>query len=348
MKKRHLTIMGIAIIFILCGGIGSGIFYKRLSDEKAASEVQKKFKYDQSDHLVLNFKNGSNVNLSYSGDDYIRMNKSGLNFDSSSKENTTWEIEKKEQTTTVTIDNKINEQKIEPRFFDFGSITDDTIYLTLPDGYKSVTLKGDNLNVYASDLTLDAFTVTNKKGDISLSSINSKDLTAITKYGYVDVNHTKVEHTLTLESGTGSIYYKDANAKEALITSKSGDILTGNTKGDLTIKNQHGTTNINHVAGKVNVENKNNDITFHSNSIKNDVDLSTIHGDITVEVDKPSYKELKKDFETINGVIEIFNENLSSDTEFKENKGNKLLLIRSKNGNITVDELDEDDTHYED
>lgn len=346
MKKKTLFILSLAILLMITGGIGATIFYQRLEAERKASEVSEKFKYDGTKELELVFKNGANVNISTSEDDYIRMNKNGINFGKQPKQSATWDIQTKNDKTIVTIDNNIKEQQIERRFFSFGSITEDSIYLRLPDKYDSIKIAGNNVNVNVDRLSTQTLSLESKRGYISVYDSNVQNLAAETKYGDIDINGVKAEEAITLTSLAGNISAQDSRSNALTITSKNGDIFSANTKGNLTMASDNGFISVNHTIGLTDIKNKNNDIFYHTDKMTKDVTLETTHGDIAIETDKPSIEKNSVKFDTTNGVISIFNKNLSSETEYKQTKGDATISAISKNGNINVDELEDDDDHY--
>ncbi len=348
MKKRTLLTLGVAFILIIIGGIGSIFFYQRLTAERKASEVNKQFKYDNSDELILDIKNNVAIHLSTSEDEYVHMNKQGLNFGSNQKDSATWNVNKKDKKTTVTIDNKISDQSFKPSVLSFGSISDDRIFLKLPENYKKITIKGDKVDINADDLTLKKLDVDTKRSSFYSNNLTIQELTINNKYGDLYIDEGKFEKDVTLNTTSGNIHVENAIFNSLNMETKNGDTFTANTKGDLKIVNQYGTTSINHTTGLVDVDNKNNDIYFHANNVNHDTTLNTVHGGIQIEIDPASYKENKVDFKTEYGVLSIFNKNLSSDTSFSSNKGKASIKATSKNGDITVSEIEKDDTKYED
>lgn len=347
MKKRILFLLGFAFILIIVGGTGSMFFYQQLEAERKESEINKKFKYDNSEELILDIKNSATINLSTSDDDYVHMNKQGLTLGSSKKESTTWNIDKKENKTTVTIDNKISTRKFQPGVFTFSDISDDSISLKVPEKYKKITIKGDKTDIFADSLTLNNLNVQSKKSSFSSSNITIQNLTVDTKYGDIFISDGKFEEDVKLTTVTGGIHVENALFRKMTMSAKNGDTFTANTKGNLKIDNQNGSTSINHTKGLATIENKNGDIFFHSNNITQDVSLETVNGSIQMEIDKKSYEKNKVDFKTDFGLLSIFNKNLSSETTFSNNKGDSLIKATSKNGDISVSELDSDDTKYE-
>lgn len=346
MKKRTLFILSLAILLIITGGIGSTIFYQRLEAERKASAVSEKFKYDGTKELELVFKNGANVDISTSEDDYIRMNKNGINFGKQPKQSATWEIKTQGDKTIVTIDNNIKDQQIEHRFFSFGSITEDSIYLRLPDKYQSIKVSGQHVNVNINRLSTQTLSLESKRGYISVDESNVKHLEAETKYGDITINGVKAEEAIKLTSLAGNVSAQESRSNTLDITSKNGDIFSANTKGNITMASDNGYISVNHTIGTADIKNKNNDIFYHTDKINKKVSLETIHGDINIETDKPSLEKNEVQFKTTNGVIAIFNKNLSSETEYKQTKGDTSISATSKNGNINVDELEDDDDHY--
>ncbi|MEG0255284.1 DUF4097 family beta strand repeat-containing protein [Vagococcus sp.] len=348
MKKRTLFLLGFAFILIIIGGVGSIFFYQQLEAERKDSEVNKKFKYDHSDELILNIKNSATINLSTSDDDYVHMNKQGLTFGSEKKESTTWNIDKKEKTTTVTIDNKISKQKFQPGVFTFSDISDDSISLKVPEKYKKITIKGDKVEIAANGLTLNNLDIQSKISNFYSNDVTVQDLTVDTKTGDINIDGGKFENNVKLSTLTGNIHVENTFFNKLDMSTKNGEVFTANTKGDLKIDNQNGNTSINHTKGLASVNNKNGEIYFHSNNITQDVTLETVNGAIQMEVDKDSYNKNKVDFKTNYGLLSIFNKNLSSETTFSNSKGKVLIKATSKNGDISVNELDPDDTKYED
>jgi flagellar basal body-associated protein FliL len=57
MKKRTWFVLIMAFLLIITGASGSIFYFQKLEAERAKSDVNKKFKYDNSEELVLNVKN---------------------------------------------------------------------------------------------------------------------------------------------------------------------------------------------------------------------------------------------------------------------------------------------------
>lgn len=112
------------------------------------------------------------------------------------------------------------------------------------------------------------------------------------------------------------------------------------------ISSKDGDVSINHTTGKTNITTNHGDILFHDNAIDFDTTLTSSNGDIKIETDKSSIQNNRIEFEATLGDISIFNKNLSSDRKYKTNKGKISLQASTKNGEIDVDELDSEDTHY--
>lgn len=347
MKKRTLLILGLAFILIIIGGLGSIFFYHQLDTEKKASEINKKFKYDNSEELILDIKNSASIQLTTSDDEYVHMNKQGLNFGNNQKESATWNVVKKDKKTTVIIDNKVSDKTLKPSFFNFESISDDSIFLKLPENYKKISIKGDKVDLNVDSLSLDKLAVDFKRGSFSSRNLTTQELTVNNKFGDLSIFDSKFEKDIKLVSSTGNINVENTIFKSLQMETKNGDAFTANTKGNLKISNQYGNTSINHTLGLVDIDNKNGDIFFHSNNISHDVTLNTVHGNIQLEIDKNSYNNNKINLKTEYGIVSIFNKNLSSETSFTSDKGKALIKATSKNGDISVNELDKDDTKYE-
>lgn len=346
MKKRTWFILILAFLLIVTGASGSIFYFQKLEAERAKSGVNKKFKYDNSEELVLNIKNRATLHLSTSQDEYVHMKKQGLSYGNTKKNQTTWDIQKDKNKTTVTVDNKNIQQRVQPAIFSFGDIYDDSISLSLPENYKKITIKGNSLNISTYGLILTNLDIETKYGSVDANDLTTELLTINNSHGDISLYDAKIEKDLTLNSTNGNITVQDSSFSNLTAELKNGDITTGNTKGNLKINNISGNTSVNHTKGTVAINNKNGDITFHSNQVNYDVSTETVHGNIFIEVDKKSYERNKVDFATHLGVVSIFNENLSSETSFSKDKGVNTIKAISKNGNINVDKLDEDDTEY--
>lgn len=346
MKKRTWFVLIMAFLLIVTGASGSIFYFQKLEAERAKSDVNKKFKYDNSEELVLNIKNRATLYLSTSQDDYVHMRKQGLSYGNTKENQTTWDIKKDGNKTIVTIDNKNMQQRIQPAIFSFGDIYDDSISLGLPENYKKITIKGNNLDISTYGLILTNLDVETKYGSVDANDLTTEELTINSSHGDIYLYDAKIEKDLALNSTNGNITVEDTSFSNLTAELKNGDMTTGNTKGNLKIDNVSGNTSVNHTKGTVAINNKNGDITFHSNQVNYDVSAETVHGNIFIEVDKRSYKRNKVDFSTHLGVVSIFNENLSSETKFSRDKGVNTIKAVSKNGDINVNELDEDDTEY--
>lgn len=347
MKKITWFILITAALLIITGAAGSIFYFQKLEVERSKSDINKKFKYDNSEELVLNIKNRATLYLNTSQDNYVHMKKQGLSYGNTKKDETNWDVKKEGNKTIVTIDNQNIQQRIQPTIFSFGDIYDDSISLSLPENYKKITINGDSLDIQTYDLTLSKLDIKTKYGYIDANDLISEELTIDSYHGDVFLNEAKIEKDLTIESTNGNISIEDSSFTNLKASLKNGDISTGNTKGNMTISNVSGNTYINHTKGSTTLDNKNGDIIFHSDQVNYDTILDSVHGSILIEVDEKSYNRNKVDLSTTFGIVSIFNENLSSETTFSKNKGTNLLKATSKNGDITVNQLDEDDTEYD-
>ncbi|MGX7025688.1 DUF4097 family beta strand repeat-containing protein [Vagococcus hydrophili] len=347
MKKFKIGVLVFAVLLVIGGGASSIVFYQKLEAEREASEVNKKFKYDGSDELVLEIKNGAMVYLSPSQDDYVHMNKQGLTFSNNKSEATNWDIQKKDKQTVVTIENKSQKKKVQPTVFSFNDISDDSISLRLPEKYKKIIIRGEKVDVNVDSLSLTQLEIQTTRGSTNVNNVSAQSLIANGHHGDIYVSDAKIEKNMALNTTSGNISTADSVFTDLEMKVKNGDTFTANTKGNVTIENQNGHSDINHTKGTVSVNNKNGDIFYHSNNITHDTTLETTHGNIQMEMDKPSYNKNKMDLKTEYGSLSIFNKNLSSETNFSSNKGDSLIKAISKNGDITVSELDPDDTQYD-
>ena len=348
MKKQTIFMIALGFILMIAGGVGSLFYYQQLETQRQNNDVHEKFKYDNSEELEITIKNGASLHLSTSDDDYVHMNKQGVSYNKNDKNSASWTVEKNGKKTFVKIDNKSSVTQNGPNFFNFGNIYDDNISLSFPSNYKKIVVKGKNLDVNAYDLTLTNLSVESGSGSIYASGLVSDELSIESKHGDIRLQEGKIAKDVAITSTNGNVSVEDTSFTNLKAKLTNGDIVTGNTRGDINITNQSGYTSVNHQRGQTDIESTNGDIMFHGNDVNHDVALQTVHGDIQFEIDEDSYDNNKFDLSTQYGIVSIFNKNLSSDTTYKSNKGKSTIKASSKNGDISVDQIDDDDTEYHD
>lgn len=354
MKKRTIFLLSLSIILILIGSVGAGVNYAQLRTEQEKTAVSKKVKYDGSKELVLNFKNSANVQLYNSEDDYIYMSKSGLSLGSKQTQNTDWSVEKDKQRTTVTIDNEKHavDTDLEFLYFDFGSVSDDTIYLSIPKNYTHITINGKNVSLYAEGLTTEEVIIdlnnSTSHGYVNLFNLRGQNVSVKAEKSDIVAEGLMLKGNLSIDTTTGSIRAQDTAAETVRLVSQSGDLFASDTKGTLSLESTDGVISINQAIGEVTAKNDANDIYYHGNKITHPVTIDSVHGDLHLELTESALEKNKIDFSTEYGVVSIFNKNLSSESSYEKKQGNLLIKASSISGDIYLDETDDDDTYYGD
>lgn len=349
-KKSTKIILSLALLFIVGGSFSSFFLYQNLKTQREKNEVRETFAYDGSETLILNFNRSTHVTLTKSTDDRVHMEKTGLPLDQRAVGKLKWNIDKKDKETTVSIDNE-KATKTLPfnfSFFDYG-VGKDSINLSLPSGYKKIIVNGRQVNLNIYDFSPESLEIKVDHGDIYMQNVNAKEIKSNTVSSTLRLEEVKATQDIEIKTQYGGITVLESHARKFDLTSTSGDIFTGNTHGDLTTKTNDGFTSINHTYGKILVESKNSDIFFHSIFTKDDIDLTSAHGNLEIELDKKGWEKAAISIKTHSGIItELMDEELENGTPTLETKkGSPQLKADTKSGNIAVRALEEDDTHYE-
>lgn len=348
MKKRTFFAIIIAILFIIIGGAGTAFTQRQLINERDQNAINKKIPTKENKTLNINFNSPTFVTITKSDDNNIYMNKQGVDFKLDKKKQVDCTFTEEKDLSALTINNPtVSSEKRYPfSIISFNNYTDDTVYLRIPQHYESVNINGKNINVSMSDLSVDKINFDISNGSIFVQNIRSNDISQIKNDVDFTIQDSKILDTLTATSKQYDINVINTTAKHMVLSTEMGDIFTGNTKGDMDISSKDGDVSINHTTGKTNITTNHGDILFHDNAIDFDTTLTSSNGDIKIETDKSSIQNNRIEFEATLGDISIFNKNLSSDRKYKTNKGKISLQASTKNGEIDVDELDSEDTHY--
>lgn len=349
-KKSTKIILSLALLFIVGGSFSSFFLYQNLKTQREKNEVRETFAYDGSETLILNFNHKTKVNISRSKDNQSHMRKTGLPLDQRAIGKLKWKIDKNGKETTVSIDNEESRQTLPFNFSFFNySVGNDSIALNLPDGFKNIIINGRQIELYIFDFSPETLKIKSNHGIINLQETTAKKIDITSTSSDLNLQNIKTTEDIKLKTSYGNISLLNSHAKAVDLSSNSGDIFTGNTHGDLTTKTNDGYTSINHTYGKVLVESKNSDIFFHSIFTKDEIDLTSAHGNIDIELDGKGWKKAAISLKTHSGIItELMDEELENGTPtFETKKGSPQLKADTKSGNISVRALEEDDTHYE-
>lgn len=335
-------------MFIVIGGIGTVVTQGRLNTERENNAINKKIPTKQNKKLNINFSSSTMVTITKSDDNNIYMNKQGVDFKLDKNKQADCTFSEQENTSILTINNPTtNNNSLYPfSIINFNHYTDDTVYLRIPQHYDSVNINGENITLSMYDFSANTIDFDISNGNISLNDIRANYVSQTKKDTDFIIEESKVLEELSVASKQYSIHVLNTTAKLMKLSTDMGDIFTGNTKGELDIASENGDVSVNHTKGKSVITTKHGDILFHDDSVDFDTTLTSTNGDINIETDKSSIEDNQIDFETILGDISIFNKNLSSDKKYKTNKGKISLKASTKNGEIDVDELDSEDTHY--
>lgn len=346
MKKKTWFILGLAFILIVVGGASSLFYFQGLEAEREKNTVNKEYKYDGSEELIINVNNRTSLFLETSNNDTVYMKKQSFDYNTANKDKTDWKIDKTGNTTTITINNEGKIKNFEPSLFNFGDFSNNSINLQIPEKYKKVTINGNSLDIFTNSLVLTTLNLQTKHGSINANDLIVESLTIDNTNGSTYLNETKVEKELNLTASNGGVTLDEVSFEKLNAQLTNGGIDTSSTKGDMTIVNHNGSIVINHPKGDVKANNKNGDISFQATSVNYDLDLETVHGKIEISMDEDAYSKNKVDLSTKFGGISIFNENLDSSTEYSRNTGTKTIKAVTKNGNISIDEYYDDDPEY--
>ncbi|THB60255.1 hypothetical protein ESZ54_11425 [Vagococcus silagei] len=350
MKRMTKLILSLAVAFIIVGGVGSFYLYQELQDIRKKNEIKKSFTFDGSDTLVLDFKQNTNVTITKSNDNKVHMERVGLPLDQKSVGKTDWEIKKDSNKTTATINNHTVKKKYNFNFSIFSpDVSNDMIQLRLPNGYKHIEVNGKRLNLNLYDFNSESLKIKANNGDVAIQDANTNNLDIESTTGNIELRDMKISEKITLNSSYGALSIFDTRAKEYHLNSTSGDILLGNTRGTINAKTRDGNLSLNHNTGKANLETQNSDIFFHTVLTHDDVTLKTTHGNITLELDDKGWKNATATLKTSTGVItDVMDETLNANNQklFEQKKDKPALDVTTQNGNISVVQLEDGDTHY--
>lgn len=348
MKKRTFFTIIIAILFIIVGGIGVFVTQNQLVEEREQNAVNKKILTKKNKELEIRFDSPTMVTITRSDDKHIYMNKQGVDFKLDKKKQADCTFTEKDSTSLLTIKNPSTETKGAYPFsiFSLNRYIDDTVYLRVPTHYETVIVNGEMIHLSMYDFSADTITLSLSNGSVSLDNIRAKKLIQTEQATDFIIENSKISEQLSISSQYNDITILNSTAKLMTLKTEIGSIFTGNTKGDMEVNTQEGDVSINHTTGKSTIHTIHGDILFHDNTIDFDTELISTNGDIDIETDNASIESNQLNFETTLGDISIFNKNLSSDRKYKTNKGKISIKAMTKNGDIDVEELDTDDTHY--
>ncbi|MGX6970353.1 DUF4097 family beta strand repeat-containing protein [Vagococcus bubulae] len=348
MKKRTLFAIVIAILFMIIGGVGTFFTQKQLINEREENAINKKIPTKENKTLNIHFSSSTLVTITKSDDDNIYMNKQGVDFklDKTTQADCTFTEEKDISSLTINNPTVNHDSRYPFSIINFNSYTDDTVYLRIPQHYEAIHINGENINLSMYDFSIDNMEFNISTGSISLQDVRANHISQTKSDTDFMIQDSKVLDTLNVNSKQYDINVLNTTAKQMTLSTGMGNIFTGNTKGELNISSEDGDVSINHTTGKSTITTKHGDILFHDDAIDFDTTLSSTNGDITIETDTSSIDHNHIDFETSLGDISIFNKNLSSERKYKTNKGKISIKATTKNGEIDVEELDSEDTHY--
>ena len=348
MKKRTLFAIVISIVFIVIGGIGTVVMQGKLFDERQKNAISKKIPTKENKELEISFTTATRVMIERSEDSNIYLDKEGTNFklDKNKKADCTF-TEEKDKSTLVINNPSTKENTANSFFFIYvGNYLDDSVRLRIPSHYETININGEFIDLSMFDIAIDTLNFDISDGSISLTDIKANRITQEKNDSDFIIDESKIQEELSVASSQYNISVLNTTAKKINLTTDMGDITTGNTTGDLFVTSKDGNISVNHTTGKSTIETKHGDILFHDDNIDNETLLTSTTGDIDIETDKASIDNNELDFETKLGDISIFNKNLSSNNKYKTNKGKTRIKAISNHGDIEVEELESDDTHY--
>ena len=176
---------------------------------------------------------------------------------------------------------------IENHSFQFFVINSSYLEILLPsEVYQSVTATTSSGDITSNGITANKISFKSSSGDISTKNNKIEEIYVVESSSgdILSVNDQSQQATLTSSSGDVSTSALDSLNTE--VASQSGDIFLKKGSGNLLLKSSSGDIHVKGDPEGIKVESKSGDISIESVELKDNVDISSSSGDVSLHYSK--------------------------------------------------------------
>ena len=239
-------------------------------------------------------------------------------------------------------------KKSPPIGVNFWETEHQSVYLSIPKSYKTITVKGQkNSQVNLFDMTTDNLILKNEGAHVTLANSKLTTLNVTGNASYISLFDLKVEKEITASNESATLDINNTKSPIILLKNNDGEILASEVKGSIEATTESGDISLTEIKGPITATSQNGTINWDSAYLEDDANLTTVNGDVFARFGyRPKDSSIKA--KSQNGDITLFNK----DTDhFKIKNAKHTLSIETSSGDIDVsaegyedydDELDDD------
>lgn len=176
---------------------------------------------------------------------------------------------------------------IEDHSFQFFVINSSYLEISLPrEVYQSVTATTSSGDIKSNGITANNITIKSSSGDISTKNNKIEEIYVVESSSGDILSANDQSQQTTLMSSSGDMSISALDSLNTDVASQSGDIFLKKGSGSLGLKSTSGDINVKGQPKVLKVESKSGDISIKSDELKDNVDISSSSGDVSLYYSK--------------------------------------------------------------
>lgn len=298
MKKTKISLIIVAILFIIVGTIGAAVSFKRQEiDTRNTKALVQKSDPQTNEKLTIVVQSPNPLKIVPTNENFFTLTQKNNKKDNNFK----WEIANKKDTTEVHLTSKKSGGSsnfhvgVSVELFSLPLSSNEDFQLRVPKQYKQILVKTTNGDILINDMETEELRCIGTKGTFDLTNLIAKQVEAKVTSGNVMLSDSNIDEQAEAATTSGQIYVDSVKTKRFTSQTTSGhlfiddiDCQTMNlsaTSGTIDIRTVNKETEINALATSGNIL-----FTLPEGLSKNNVATKTVSGEVTIDEEIKSMK----------------------------------------------------------
>ena len=333
MTKKMISLASLGILLLIIG-VAGGTFYYVKADKQLSTHIKEDYQPKNkkaTDNLELTIAGDLNYRISQSDDAKFHVEGTTYSLDKNQKFD--WKKSETDDTTKMELNFTKSKKKAPPIGVNFWETDHQSVYLSIPKSYKTITIKGQkNSQVNLFEMTTDNLILKNEGAHVTLANSKLTTLDVKGHAAYLSLFDLKVEKELTASNDSSTLDISNTKSPNIHLKNNDGEILASEVKGNLEVTTENGDISLTEIKGPITATSQNGTLNWDGDHLEDDASLTTINGDVFARFgNRPKNSSIKA--KSQNGDITLFNK----DTDhFKIKNAKHTLSIETSSGDIDV------------
>ncbi|MDF0480646.1 DUF4097 domain-containing protein [Vagococcus sp. PNs007] len=333
MTKKMISLASFGILLLIIG-VAGGTFYYVKADKQLSAHIKEEYQPKNkktTDNLELTIAGDLNYRISQSDDTKFHVEGTTYSLDKNQKFD--WKKSETDDTTKMELNFTKSTKKSPPIGVNFWETDHQSVYLSIPKSYKTITVKGQkNSQVNLFDMTTDNLILKNEGAHVTLANSKLTTLNVTGNASYISLFDLKVEKEITASNDSTTLDISNTKSPNIHLKNNDGEILASEVKGSLEVITENGDISLTEITGPITATSQNGTLNWDGDHLEDDTSLTTVNGDVFARFgNRPKNSSIKA--KSQNGDITLFNK----DTDhFKIKNAKHTLSIETSSGDIDV------------